>query len=388
MLSTQPTAVVLAGGEGRRLRPLTARRPKPMLPVANQPLLEHVLEALRAAGIDDIVFVVGANRNRIGTYFGDGDAWDVSISYVVQNRQLGTGHALLMAADEVAGPCLVVNGDRIVEPHAMQAVADAARDHERPAMAITSVEDPTRYGVAKLDGTTVTDVTEQPDVAGPGVINAGVYAVPATIFETLADRLPEARGELSLPAVITALTTPVHAVRYDGLWLDVSQLWDLPAVTGQWLDTTTATAAGTVAPSAAVADATAIAPSATVDEGAVVKRGTALGDNVHVGANVTIEHSVVLPDATIDAGAVVRDSIVGADATIGANVTAAGGPATVTVDDTVYHDVPLGGAIGDHATVKAGAVLAPGTIVGDSATVGPGAFAAGTIAADTTIQRG
>ena len=105
-------AVILAAGEGRRLDPLTNRRPKPMVPVRNQPLLEYVIEAVSAAGIDEIVLVVGYKRDRIQQHFGDGDDWGVTIEYVVQEKQLGTGHAVLQAEAVIDGDFLVLNGDR------------------------------------------------------------------------------------------------------------------------------------------------------------------------------------------------------------------------------------------------------------------------------------
>src|SRR6056297_849679 len=97
-------AVVLAAGEGRRLAPLTHRRPKPMVPVANRPLLEHVVSAIAEAGVDRIVLVVGHRQERIRTHFGDGDAWNVTIEYVEQSTRLGTAHAVAQAEAAVDGP--------------------------------------------------------------------------------------------------------------------------------------------------------------------------------------------------------------------------------------------------------------------------------------------
>jgi Nucleoside-diphosphate-sugar pyrophosphorylase involved in lipopolysaccharide biosynthesis/translation initiation factor 2B, gamma/epsilon subunits (eIF-2Bgamma/eIF-2Bepsilon) len=104
MSDNSVTAVILAAGEGRRLEPLTNRRPKPMVPVANRPLLEHVVEAVAAAGIDRIALVVGYRQERIRNHFGDGDDWGVTIEYVEQSTQLGTGHAVLQAESVVDRP--------------------------------------------------------------------------------------------------------------------------------------------------------------------------------------------------------------------------------------------------------------------------------------------
>src|SRR6056297_2958377 len=180
------SAVILAAGEGRRLEPLTNRRPKPMVPVANRPLLEYVVEAVAAAGIDRIVLVVGYRQERIRNHFGDGDDWDVTIEYVEQSTQLGTGHAVLQVESVVDGPFVVLNGDRIVDPAIVSQVRDRARDGDCPAMAVTTVANPREYGVVSLDGDRVTGIDEKPEVAvDASRINAGVYAFSPAIFDAI-----------------------------------------------------------------------------------------------------------------------------------------------------------------------------------------------------------
>jgi len=129
-------AVILAAGEGTRLRPLTKTRPKPMLPVGSKPLLEHVLKAAHGAGIEEFVFVVGYKRERIQSYFGDGDHWGVDIEYVVQETQLGTGHALLQAEHAVDDAFLVLNGDRMVTTDAISMVYEERRGTDNPVLAV------------------------------------------------------------------------------------------------------------------------------------------------------------------------------------------------------------------------------------------------------------
>ncbi|MFQ3295471.1 MAG: NDP-sugar pyrophosphorylase family protein, partial [Natrialbaceae archaeon] len=134
-------AVILAAGEGNRLEPLTANRPKPMIPVANKPVLEYVVEAVADAGIQEIVLVVGYERSRIQSHFGDGDDWDVAIEYAVQEKQLGTGHAALQARPHVDEPFLVLNGDRIIDPTAIERVTTACEGSDVEAIAtVTSVD--------------------------------------------------------------------------------------------------------------------------------------------------------------------------------------------------------------------------------------------------------
>ena len=106
--------VVLAAGEGKRMRPLTARRPKVMLPVANRPMMEHLVLAARDAGITEFVFVVGYGEREVRSHFGDGSLFGIRISYAPQRQQMGTADALRSAQDLVTGPFLVMNGDMIL----------------------------------------------------------------------------------------------------------------------------------------------------------------------------------------------------------------------------------------------------------------------------------
>lgn len=402
MTNGHPSAVILAAGEGRRLEPLTNRRPKPMLPVVNKPLLEHVLEAVAAAGIEEIVLVVGYERDRIRTHFGDGDDWDVSIEYAIQDKQLGTAHAVKQAESLVDGPFLVLNGDRILDPSLVEAIEETILTRDvAAAMAVTRSTDPSTYGVVTLDGDRVTDIVEKPtDESVSEIINAGVYGFRHSVFEAIDATEPGPEGERGLTDTIARILddqsgadgdtgeSSVAGIRYDGRWLDVSYLWDLLTVTGEVLDYTGGTAAGHVANGAQVSEAAHVAETAAIGANAIVGRGTTVGVNARIGPNATLERTVVFPDATVEAGAVLRDCIVGANTTIGANVTVAGGGATVVIEDEVCEDVSLGGVVGDNAHVGGGAVLGPGAILGDEVDVGDGTVVTGQIADGTSVRRG
>jgi len=389
------TAVILAAGEGRRLQPLTNRRPKPMVPVANRPLLEHVVEAVAAAGIDRIALVVGYRQERIRNHFGDGDDWGVAIEYVEQRTQLGTGHAVLQAEAVVDGPFVVLNGDRVVDPSIVSRIWELAREGEDPAMAVTTADRPRQYGVVSLDGDRVTEIDEKPE--GPvqtNRINAGVYGFSPAIFDAI--RETNAPGELALTATLNdlAAASTVTAVAYDGRWLDVSNLWDLLAVNAGLIEETGTGGAGGTASSPSVHDAAtvtddvALASGVRVGPNAAVGGNTAVGSNATIGANAVVENAVIFPDAVVGAGAVVRDAIVAGNADIEPHATVAGGPATIVVGDAVHRDVTLGGVVGDNAVVGAGATVTDGGVVGDNAVVGAGAVVDGRIESGAVVRRG
>ncbi|MUW13235.1 NTP transferase domain-containing protein [Halorubrum sp. CBA1125] len=387
-------AVVLAAGKGERLWPLTENRPKPMIPVANRPILEHIVDALETAGIDEAVFVVGSNRERIQSYFEDGRDWGVDISYVVQDQQLGTGHALLQAESYVGESFVALNGDRIVSAEIVERVWARHRETDDPVVGVTKTANPSRYGVVEFDGRDVAGIEEQPipELAKSDFINAGVYAFTPDIFGAI--RQIDSHGEQALTDALKPFIEDrrLRAVRYRGLWLDVSEPWDLLTVNDALISArgppeSTAESA-TIDDTAVVADAAVLGDGTTVHPQAAVLQSTTAGDNVSVGPGAIIENAILLPDATVQAGAVVRDCIVGANTTIGPNTTIEGGTTDVVLDDTVYQDVSFGALVGDNVAIGGNVTVAPGAIVGNNATVEGATRVSGRIADSSHVQRG
>jgi len=392
MRETPVSAVILAAGEGRRLEPLTNRRPKPMIPVANRPLLEYVVDAVAEAGLDHITLVVGYRHERIRSHFGDGDNWDVTIEYVEQPKQLGTGHAVLQAESAIDGPFVVLNGDRIVDSTLVERVAAAARDGDCPSMAVTTSETPREYGVVSFNGDRVTGIDEKPE--GPvetNRINAGVYGFSPTIFEAI--RSTDVNSELALTATLNDIaseTGGINGITYTGRWLDVSNLWDLLTVNAGLIDTVPMTPHESrlddptvhIVEDVVLADSTRIGPMVTVGG------NTAIGPNVTIEANATVENTIIFPDAVIGAGAVVRDAVVAGNAQIGPNVTIEGTPSTIVVENTVHHDIELGGIVGDNATIGPGSILTTGAVVGNDVDTDAGVAIDSRVTAGATVRRG
>lgn len=385
-------AVVLAAGTGRRLWPLTENRPKPMIPAVNRPILEHVLEALEAAGVDEVLLVVGANRQRVQSHFGNGREWAFDVSYVVQERQLGTGHALLQAEAVIGESFLALNGDRIIDPELIERVRDRHRETNEPVVSVTRVPEPSRYGVVDLDGTELRAIDEKPppDRTTSEFINAGVYGFAPGVFAAI--RNTETRGERALTDTLSELLADrrLQAVTYRGTWLDVSEPWDLLDMNDSLIAAGDSGRAGsaTVDPTAAVAEATVVGDDVVIHPQAAVLRGVTLGDNVSVGPGAVVENAVLLSDVTLRAGAVVTDCIVGANTTVGPNTTVKGGATDVLLEDRVYHGVTFGGLLGDNVEIGANVAVQPGTVVGNGATVGDGTHVSGRIDDGAAIRRG
>jgi len=257
-------------------------------------------------------------------------------------------------------------------------------------MAVTRSTDPGSYGVVELDDRRVVDIAEKPRDATSDVINAGVYGFDERIFDAIRGTEPDESGERQITATLRAFLQDggVHAARYDGLWVDVSHLWDVTRVTRRVLDTNGGRCGGVLETGAEVAADAFVSADTRIGSNATVRPGCSLGENVTVGANAVLSNAVVLADAVIADGAVVRDAVVAENAHVGANTTIAGGETDVVVDGEVYEDVRLGAVVGDNATVGGGTVLQPGTILGDDASVEAGSTVSGTVPSDTEVRRG
>ena len=374
-------AVILAAGEGRRLSPLTNVRPKPMLPVANEPILARVIEAVAAAGIEEVLLVVGYKSDRIQQAVGDGDRWGIDVEYVHQEKQLGTGDAVLQAEPAIDEEFLVLNGDRVIDSAVLSGVIEARQETGETVMAVTRAEEPELYGVVELDGERVTRIVEkpQPHQISSDVINAGVYAFGPEIFPAI--RETSAHGELALTDVLSKHleAEPIRAVRERGSWFDVTRPWDLLAVNAALLEEQARPERAGVDETAAIAPAVSLEADVAVYPNATVLSGTAIGENVSVGPNATVSNSLVMADATIEAGAVLKDAVIAENVTVGPNATVVGGRADVPLQDTVYRDVTLGGVLGDNATIGGAATVLPGSFVGNGARVAAGAQVDGRI---------
>jgi len=389
---TPQSAVVLAAGEGTRLSPLTETRPKPMLPVANKPLLDHVVTSLSDAGIERVVLVVGHHREVIQAHLGDGSDWGVDIEYVLQEPRNGTGHALLQAESHVSGTFVVINGDRIVESSLIRDLVKKYEETGNACLAVTRVDNPSDYGIVSTEDGHVAGIVEKPltyDTAS-SLANIGVYVFGPEIFAGI--RQTERRGELGLTDVLDRQLDrlAVNIVRYDGPWLDLTEPWDLLSVNAGVLDTIDPQVAhqASIHDQATVSGSNVVGSGVDVAAGSRVLRECAIGDGVQVGANTVLSNVVILPDVRIGHGTVLQDCIIGQGATIGANVTVGGGKSDVVLNGEVYPDARLGGVIGDSVTIGDAVTVDPGTVIGNRTAVQGGSTIQGTINFDTDVRRG
>ncbi|MBX0304779.1 bifunctional sugar-1-phosphate nucleotidylyltransferase/acetyltransferase [Haloarcula salinisoli] len=392
------TAVVLAAGEGTRLRPLTRNRPKPMLPAGNRPILEHVFDALVEAGVEELVAVVGYKRDRVQDHFGP-TYRDVPVTYVTQRKQLGSGHALLQASEAVDESVLVLNGDRLIDAGTVSAVADSFAETGDPSLAVVERQDTSRYGAVEMHGDEIADLVEKPRTDDYRLINAGVYAFSADIF-TAIEETSRQEGELALTDTLERIIERdrVRGVEVDGMWVDATYPWDLLTVAREVLSR------GRVV-EAARSDGVWIADSARVHHEAVLQApvvvgqdcevgpdavigpNTALGSNVTVGSNAVVQDSVIDADTRIDPGSTLMDTVTGQDVHLGASTVVPAGPADVQVGTNIFEEQRLGAVIADRARARGNVSFTPGSLVGPKAHLDVGVTVRGNVEEGAEVTR-
>ncbi|USZ68353.1 sugar phosphate nucleotidyltransferase [Halorussus salilacus] len=299
-------AVILAAGEGTRIRPLSASVPKPMLPVADRPLAAHAATAAVDAGADELVFVVGYEADAVREYFGEEYA-GVPVAYAVQSEQAGTADAVRAARHHLDGEFAVLNGDNLYDPAAIADLFDAG-----PAVGAYRVTDPSNYGVLSADGATVTDIVEKPDHPPTDLANTGAYHFPAQAREWL-DVTESERGEREITDVLARVVDEydVTAVEMDR-WLDVGRPWELLEANEWKLGELDRAIRGDVHESADLRGDVVVEDGATVDAGVVIEGPALVRSGAHVGPNAYIRGATLLgEDAKVGHAVEVKNSVLG-----------------------------------------------------------------------------
>ncbi|WP_326694770.1 NDP-sugar synthase [Streptomyces sp. NBC_01766] len=313
-------AILLVGGKGTRLRPLTVNTPKPMVPAAGVPFLTHQLARARAAGIDHIVLATSYLAEVFEPHFGDGSALGLHLEYVTEVEPLGTGGAIRNVAgrlrSEPGEPVLIFNGDILTGLDIEALVTTHETSGADVSLHLTKVEDPRAFGLVPTDDTgRVTAFLEKPQTPEEIVtdqINAGAYVFTRSVIDTIPTGRPVSVERETFPQLLRS-GAHLQGMVDSTYWLDLG--------TPQAFVRGSADLVLGHAPSPAVPGRCGdrlVLDSATVAPDAKVTGGTAIGEGVVVGAGATIDGSTVLDRAVVEPGAVITDSLIGAGARIGA----------------------------------------------------------------------
>jgi len=349
-------AIVLVGGEGTRLRPLTYGTPKPMVPIMNVPFLARTLERLYAAGIKDVVLPAGYLPQAISDYFGDGSNLDMKITYVIEETPLGTAGALKNVEQHITGPFFVLNGDVLTSLD----LRDMVRYHQEKGgsgvIHLIKVEDPSAFGcVVHDENGRVSAFVEKPprEQAPTNEINAGTYLLERSVL----DMIPAGRNvsiERETFPKMLADGVPLYAYTTKDYWLDVGRPEHYLTAHRDILNGTMPLQLepGISGPGAREIHASII-PPVHLDEDVQIAQGARIGPNVVIGRGCKIAtatkivDSVLWEDVIVEEGAVIEEAIIASGSRVGAGA-----------------HIARGSVIGHHTRIDPQRILEPGARVG------------------------
>jgi glucose-1-phosphate thymidylyltransferase len=367
-------AVILAAGEGQRLRPFTVTKPKAMLSIAGKPILGYIIHSLAQNGIRDIVLVVGYCKEQVFDYMGSGEQYGVNITYVTQERQLGTAHALAQVKAITEDEFLVLPGDNLIEANTIDRFVDTLPD----AVLVKRVDDPLRYGVVTIDGGMVKHIVEKPSVPIGNLINTGIYAFTKEVFNFI-------EPELDIPDVLNNMLASgkhINAEETKGTWFDVVHPWDILSLNDAVLRQIKARFSGTIETGSSVKGSVTVGKDTVIRSNSYLDGPIVIGDNCDIGPNVClfpatsigdnvviapfseIKNSVIGNDVSIGSGCIIEDSVIDKGCVIKGHFTACSGETEIKINNE-YYKVFIGAMLGEGCNLGNGVVAQPGVIVGN-----------------------
>ncbi len=326
-------AVVMAGGFGTRLRPLTFTRPKPMIPLVNKPILRHAVDLLCSHGFKDLVFTVCYGKEVVSQYF-EGDSY-AHIEYSVEDKPMGTAGGVGKLRRQLKEAFLVFSGDLITDVDLTSLVKTHKEKGGIATMVLTPVTDPRRYGIASLTGEgRISRFLEKPraDEVFSNLINAGIYVFEPEVF----NYIPEGKAVDFSKDVIPAILKDggeVYGFMHNGYWNDVGNLETYLLVTKEAMDRKVSLSIPgrymgsriwmaeevEIPRSSKVVGPAVIGSNVKVGGNVELRNYVVIGDNVELGNDVKVENSIIFDRVTVGSGAKLRNVIVGSSCVIGRN---------------------------------------------------------------------
>ncbi len=408
--------VLLTAGEGTRMRPLTLTRPKTMLQVGGKPILQYNMEALKDAGIKDIIMVVGYKKEAIEDYFGNGSSFGVNITYVTQEKRLGTAHAINSVHDMIDDEFIVLNGDIIVDPELIvDLIAKYESEEASSILMLTEVEDPSSFGVVEIENDIIKNIVEKPapGEAPSNLINAGIYLFDKTIFDAIDKTEKSKRGEYEITDSLKIQMSEnkiVRGLKSDHKWIDVGRPWELLNVNEHFISEMEEDILGEIEEGVTIHGKVILGKDSIIRSGTYIlgpvfigegcdigpnsylRKYTYLGNNVNVGNAVEIKNSIIMDGTNVNHLSYVGDSVIGANC----NVAAGTNIANLRFDNkNVKMKIKgekfdcgvrkLGAVFGDNVKTGINSSFNPGVKVGMNSAVGSGTIIYEDIPSNTLV---
>jgi len=385
-------AVILAAGKGKRLRPITATRPKPLIPIAGKPLMEHSILGLIDAGIDELLLVVGYKEEMIKAYFrGDKEKFDIKINYITQEKYLGTAHATGYAKDFVRDDdFLLIYGDLLVDSKIFKRLIHKFKTTPCEGLvSLIEVNNPQNYGIISLDSNGfVEKITEKPspDLNLGNLANAGIYLFKSNIFKAIEQTEKSIRGEYeftdSMEILLNQMDGRIYGYNINNFyWNDIGLPWQLLDANKYILDNQKGKILGKVEKNAFISGETYIGEATIIKSGtyiqgpcyignncligpnAFIRPYTSIGDNCHIGMSET-KNSLIFSNTAVPHFNYIGDSIVCENVNLGA-----GTKLSNLRFDNRNIKMNINGKLIDSEQRKLGAIIGPKSQTGINASI-------------------
>jgi glucose-1-phosphate thymidylyltransferase len=373
-----------------------------MLPVGNKPFMEHVIRALAANDVKELIIVVGYQKERIMNHFEDGIHYGVNITYIEQKELLGTAHALNMARSYITEDFLVVNGDNFIDRRAIKDLISSPGDNVILAVIKSHAGD---YGVLTIEQQRVSKIIEKPGRPCSGILNTGAYRFSPEIFEELARTPISERGSYELTQTISQRIKEGKEIRAEitqGVWSDAIFSWDLleanslaltfmkPKISGELEEGARVrgpvnVGAGSIIRSGCyITGPVSIGRNCDIGPNATILPATSIGDSSRIGSCTELRNTIIMKGTRIGSGCIISDSILGESCVAGDQMMAETGAAVVDIEEELYR-AEFGAILADNVAVGSRVLMNAGTVVGTGSKIGSGSSVRGMIERDSRM---
>ena len=301
--------IILHGGHGTRLRPLTHTGPKQLLPIANKPMSQYCIESIKEAGITDIAIIIGGlGANKVRECYGNGENFGVNITYVEQDEPRGIAHAIRLCKEFVNNEkFLVFLGDNIIQKPIRDFVENFNKSGYDATVLLCEVDNPSRFGIADVENEKIVKITEKPKKPTSNLAVTGIYLLTPLIFEVIDNLKPSWRNELEITDALDNLLKQNNNISYETItdyWKDTGTPEDILNANRQVLEH--------------ICNQTGDHPSiigknCKIDESASIGPNVSIGDDTIISSDVVIENSIIMSGCKIDGGLNIKDSIISAN---------------------------------------------------------------------------
>lgn len=317
--------IILHGGHGTRLRPLTHTGPKQLLPIANKPMSQYALEDLKKAGIKEIAIIIGdVYPEKVKEYYGDGSKFGVSISYVFQDKPKGISHAIRLCKDFIGNDRFIVYlGDNVLRKDLVDYTKKFQDSRADAMILLCEVDEPQRFGIAELDGKKIKKIMEKPKNPPSNLAVIGIYFLSPKIFDVI-DRLkPSWRGELEITEALQLLMDEGNTITYDtvtGWWKDTGTPEDIIHANKLVLDSIGTENQFLIDNDAQINNQIVIGQGTTISRDSIITGPVIIGRNCQIGPAVRIGPYVSVGDNCKIKQCDIQESIIMSDCSIDAKI--------------------------------------------------------------------